>query len=377
TFVTPPVGSITRQCASGRDDTRLPVRRQGAACRGDWTLGVACCPWINALRMELAAMTSRSRVPAMLGGLGIAALLMLAIGATPAAADNPFDMRTNFFHQPLDIQTIWIPTKWSYAYVLNNTGFTLEPGEPTEGGVLTRSAWARFTPLQDMRVVLHTFGSEVDTVLAVYTGSAVNALTRVVGNNDIPAPGLSSHGSLVQFDATAGVPYSIQVGSIGGQQGVISLNVLQAPVGGGLSAFLALVEGSPVNNKDYVCETTTCFAPTFLVHNSGNQPVDLVSSTTFGALFNAPAPTVLAPGAAMLLTFSANANTSFTTQTLTGQFVFSGRVGGAETSRTEYPGLVLVRGTSSSTSIQAAVLPGTRAGRPNQVLTAFGTVINS
>ena len=49
---------------------------------------------------------------------------------------------------------------------------------------------------------------------------------------------------------------------------------------------LALVGGSPVNNKDYVCETTTCFAPAFVLYNGGDQAVEVVSSTTFGERAN-------------------------------------------------------------------------------------------
>lgn len=314
-----------------------------------------------------------ARLRAMLGGIVLA---VLALGTTPSEADRPFDFLTDDYRH-----AGWIMTGYSgrYAdtYLYNNTGATLQAGEPTEGGVLTRSVWAQFTPTQNLRVVIHTFGSEINTVLVVYTGSAVNALTRVVGNNDFPAPGLGTTGSLVQFDAVAGVTYSIQMGSVGGQQGEISLNVFQFPAGGGLSAFLALVGGSAFNNKDYVCETTTCFAPSFLVHNSSDQPVEVVASTTFGTLFNAPGPVTLSPGAVALLTLPANANTSLTTQTLSGRFVFSGRVGGVEVSRAEYPGLILARGNSTTTTIVAATLPVSRAGWLNQVLTAFGTVINT
>ncbi len=306
-------------------------------------------------------------------------LAVLMCPAAPSLADPLSDLRPNGFMTPVLVlpRAVWAFGWYANTYALNNTGFTLEAGEPTEGGVLTRSLWAQLSPTENTRVVIHTFGSEVDTVLAVYTGSAVNALTRVTGNNDFPVPGLSNTGSLVQFDAVAGVTYRIQVGSVGGQQGDILLNVFQFPPGGGVSTFLALVGGSPFNNRDYVCTTTTCFTPAFVVHNSGDQQADVLSSTTFGALFNAPAPLALAPGAAALLAFPAQANTNFTTRTLSGRFVFSGRVGGVETSRAEYPGLVLVRGNAPGTSIVAATLPSSRAGSLNQVLTAFGTIINT
>jgi hypothetical protein len=330
--------------------------------------------------MEVPIAIMRHRpgvgVRAVVSGIAVFVFFLLAISVTPSIAASVNDLRINQFATP---SWILIGSSGRYAdtYALDNTGATLEQGEPTEGGILTRSIWSRFSPTQNTRVVIHTFGSEIDTVLAVYTGSAVNALTRVVGNNNFPVPGLSANGSLVQFDAIAGTTYSIQVGSVGGQQGPISLNVFQFPPTGGLAAFLALVGGSAVNNKDYVCETTTCFEPAFVLYNGGDQSVEVVSSTTFGALFSPPAPVVLAPGAVTLLTFPANANTNLTTRTLSGQFAFSGRVGGVETIRSEYRGLILAHGTAPSASIQAATLPALRAGWLNQVLSAFGTVINT
>ena len=72
-----------------------------------------------------------------------------------------------------------------------------------------------------------------------------------------------------------------QIGSAGGAQGDIAVNVFQLPPGDGLSAFFAQVEGSlGVNGKDYVCTTTTCFAPTFVVHNGTDQPLDVVSTSS-------------------------------------------------------------------------------------------------
>lgn len=56
-------------------------------------------------------------------------------------------------------------------------------------------------------MTLDTLGSEVDTPLAVYTGSAVGALTLVVENDDANG----NRWSRVEFDATAGAEYRIAV----------------------------------------------------------------------------------------------------------------------------------------------------------------------
>src|SRR4051812_25981035 len=51
-------------------------------------------------------------------------------------------------------------------YHLSNVGADLEAGEPTVGGLMTRSIWAKFKTEAAGRIVIHTFGSEINTVLA-------------------------------------------------------------------------------------------------------------------------------------------------------------------------------------------------------------------
>ena len=93
-----------------------------------------------------------------------------------------------------------------------NSGFNLETGEPFPTGVFAnKSAWWSFTsPVdQDVRIdtQLSSTGSNVDTEMAVYTGSAVNALTKIASDGDSGG----NLTSLLTFAATAGVGYSLQV----------------------------------------------------------------------------------------------------------------------------------------------------------------------
>jgi len=307
----------------------------------------------------------------------VTALVVGALAGYPSQSEalNPLEKWGDSLSHGFDFQV----GVRSDSYALNNTGATLEPNEPNEGGLLTRSLWGHLSPMWNYRVVIHTFGSEVDTVVAVYTGSAFGALTKITSNHTFPVAGLSSGGSLVQFDAVAGETYHVQIGSVGFAQGDISVNVFQLPPSGGLSTFFAQVEGSlAVNGKDYVCTITTCFAPTFIVHNSMDQSLDVAATTGFGPLFDAPPGFSLAPGAAAAATFHANANPDpLTTRTLTGEFAFSGKVGAVEVSRASYPGTIITRGTAAQTSIVAAILPTARSGGLNQPLTAFATVINT
>ncbi|WP_333830182.1 S8 family serine peptidase [Pararhodobacter sp.] len=113
----------------------------------------------------------------------------------------------------------------------SNVGATAEPGEPLHAGIpgARNSVWWRGTTAVSGLATIDTFGSNFDTVLAVYTGSVVNGLTPVAANDD--SGGLQSR---VQFNAQAGVVYSIAVaGYAATDSGNIVLNV--AAAGGGSS----------------------------------------------------------------------------------------------------------------------------------------------
>jgi len=93
----------------------------------------------------------------------------------------------------------------------SNAGATKEPGEPDHAGWPGgRSVWWSWTAPSSGWVRFDTVGSSFDTVLAVYTGSSVGALTEVASNDDCPYPT-----SRVTFMATAGVAYEIVVDGIG------------------------------------------------------------------------------------------------------------------------------------------------------------------
>jgi hypothetical protein len=92
----------------------------------------------------------------------------------------------------------------------NNVNFTHETGEPDHGGIVgRRSAWWSWTAPSTGNFIFETVGSAFDTVLAVYTGNAVNALTEVVSNDDIVIGDVWQ--SRVTFPAVAGTVYRIAV----------------------------------------------------------------------------------------------------------------------------------------------------------------------
>ena len=67
-----------------------------------------------------------------------------------------------------------------------NKDATKEPGEPNHAGEIGgASVWFQWTAPADGETTIETCGSDFDTLLAAYTGDAVNALTEVEGNDDV------------------------------------------------------------------------------------------------------------------------------------------------------------------------------------------------
>jgi len=106
---------------------------------------------------------------------------------------------------------------------------TKETGEPIHSPddfPSERSIWYRWTAPNNGTVTMTTAGSSFDTLLAVYTGSTVNALTLPgpnFRNDDENNPGgiLTSR---VQFSAVSGTTYQIAVDGYGGDEGSVTLN---------------------------------------------------------------------------------------------------------------------------------------------------------
>ena len=111
--------------------------------------------------------------------------------------------------------------------VVNSVGSNIdamaEVGEPIHAGVGGgRSVWWSWTAPSAGIVEINTFGSDYDTVLAVYQGDSVSSLGEVASNDD--AEGL--HQSRVSFPAIAGTRYEIAVDGWVGESGSIALGIM-------------------------------------------------------------------------------------------------------------------------------------------------------
>ena len=108
-----------------------------------------------------------------------------------------------------------------------NVGATKETGEPNHAGNPGgHSIWYSWTAPADGNVALTTQGSAFDTLLAVYTGAAVGALTLVAANDDDPGAGSLS---TVSFAVSNGVTYKVAVDGFSGKVEVGSVNLYWQP----------------------------------------------------------------------------------------------------------------------------------------------------
>lgn len=104
----------------------------------------------------------------------------------------------------------------------NNAADTVEAGEPGVG--VAKTVWFKWTAPDSDVVEINLFDTAFDSVLAVYVGSALGALTEVAMNDE---PGIGSYAgprsypypSKVAFVAARGTVYYIQVSAYDGEVG--------------------------------------------------------------------------------------------------------------------------------------------------------------
>jgi hypothetical protein len=140
-----------------------------------------------------------------------------------------------------------------------NAGASKEAGEPNHAGnVGGASVWYVWTAPSSGNWRFDTFGSSFDTLLGVYTGSSVSALSLVVSNDDAGGGLLTSQ---VFFNAVNGTTYHIAVDGYGGVTGNVVLNWANTnllpvitgfnPSSGG-AGTLVTINGTNFNNTSSV-----------------------------------------------------------------------------------------------------------------------------
>ena len=142
--------------------------------------------------------------------------VVLALYKTPQPANDEFANATE-----LTLAEDGFP-----PVVGTNAGASKESGEPNHAGDTGgRSVWWRWTAPRSGVVYLDTgCRDDLNTLLAVYIGNSIGALTTVASNDD------SCHkGSSVSFRARAGQTYRIAVDGAGEAIGTFFLSYKRAP----------------------------------------------------------------------------------------------------------------------------------------------------
>jgi endonuclease I len=107
-----------------------------------------------------------------------------------------------------------------------NVSATKETGEPKHDNITGgKSVWWVWTASMTGPIIIDTIGSNFDTIMGVYTGSAVNALTTIAGDDD-SGGGVKSK---VTINAVAGTTYYVAIDGFGAASGNITLNFSLPP----------------------------------------------------------------------------------------------------------------------------------------------------
>ncbi len=170
---------------------------------------------------EITAVISPSVAsgPIFVGNLLGAVSSPEAFTVTPAPANDAFANRIQ-----LDGSEVRVTG--------GNVGASKEPNEPNiAGNPGGASVWWTWTPSASGEYAVSTLGSNFDTVLGVFTGSSVDALTPIAENDDDPAGGVTSY---LTFSATAGTAYQIAVDGLNGASGSINLSIYPQQSSSGL-----------------------------------------------------------------------------------------------------------------------------------------------
>jgi subtilisin family serine protease/outer membrane protein assembly factor BamB len=106
-----------------------------------------------------------------------------------------------------------------------STGATTEAEPAIAGQAASSTLWWEWTATLSGTVRVSTDGSSYDTLLGVFTGGSLEALTAVASNDDEPGKVTSR----LEFNAQAGTTYQIVIGGKAGASGLTLLDVGAIP----------------------------------------------------------------------------------------------------------------------------------------------------
>ena len=187
------------------------------------------------------------RIPSLALALGTATLFSLHSAKAQAPANDDFATPTVIAGDPANGQI---------SVSSSTVNATREADEPVHAGVPgNASIWFQWTAPSTAPVVIDLAGSGFDTVLGVYTGASLNALTPEVFNDDGDGDAGVAVPSRAAFNANAGTTYQIAVDGFPTDNvtptGPVTLSLLLAspPSNDSFATPIDLGTGLPVNRS--------------------------------------------------------------------------------------------------------------------------------
>ncbi|MDB6029915.1 MAG: hypothetical protein JWM16_253 [Verrucomicrobiales bacterium] len=236
---------VVRWSATAGQNSRYDCNYQGiqAGWADVYTEDVPC-QWLDitglpggTYTLELEVNPSRAIQEASYANNLSRKTITIQSDCSPVLANDSFSAAQALPGSPLSLETY-------------NSCATREAGEPSHAGNAGgHSLWFQYTAVSDGPIRLSTEGSDFDTVLAVYTGSSVNALTPVASNDDIS---VGNQQSAVSFNGVAGMVYSIAADGWNGAFGKLVLNL-----------------DPPLNDSFASCQTLSGLSGQVTGHNVG------------------------------------------------------------------------------------------------------------
>lgn len=166
-----------------------------------------------------------------------------------------------------------------------NGGATAQAGESSDGFSATNSVWFRWSAVTNGTVTIRTGGSTFDTILCVYTGNTITALTPVGCDDN----GDTNGASLISFEAVKDVIYRISVRGVNSARGVVQLNWSQ-PAGIGVellpdiglwvSESQGYLHGWYLDRRETTQPGRTLLRASTATINIGTGPLELIGSST-------------------------------------------------------------------------------------------------
>jgi hypothetical protein len=208
-------------------------------------------------------------------------------GPTPTPTSTPLAPATPPPNDDFDQATETTPVPFSQ--VVNTVHATVADDDPIlcTGSRGAATVWYRFAPQRNGTLTAHTFGSDYDTVLAIFTGER-GALNRLACNDDAD----NSLQSSVTLEVNAGETYFIEVADYGVDLSASKLHspLLKTQIGGNLHFQLDFTPAST--------ETLLAIVPSELTVRPGERFTVEVQVRTTQAVDGAAAylnfdPTVL------------------------------------------------------------------------------------